>query len=84
MSAAVPVLAEKIKRTTRSMVYLAVKNEPRRGHTADDISHLIATRLGGNPAVMTAGYVERVLAEMSREGMVRQERGRWYPVAGAA
>jgi hypothetical protein len=78
MSNAITAMTDKVMRMTRSMVYLAMKNEPGRGRTAEDLSHFVNMRLPREQRSFHSGMVERVLSDLGRDGMVSHSNDRWF------
>ena len=79
MSNHIVAITDKVMRMIRSMVYLALKLEPHRGGTAQEICAYLDTRAEGE---YHTGIIERALEDLQYQGKVRQLGPRWYLVAG--
>ena len=80
MSNPVIAITDKVMRTIRSMVYLAMRVSYRRGATASDISGFLAEWAPSEGEFFHEGLVERVLCDLQQEGYVARAGARWYPL----
>ena len=82
MAGSVTVISDKIMRLMRSMVYFALKVQPGRELSADELS-LYINRNAAAGAVHS-GVVELALQELYSQGRVRREGARWCLQGAAA
>lgn len=76
----VTTITDKVMRTARSMVYLALCATCRGGATAGEIAGFLRIRAPGEAEFYHEGMVERALRQLQGDGRVTREGAFWYPV----
>jgi hypothetical protein len=75
-----PIIAitEKVMRMIKSMVYLSMRVDLRRGATVVDIENFLVNWAPSESDMYHQGIIERVLRELRDEGRVTQAGPRYY------
>ena len=75
-----PIIAitDKVMRMIKSMVFLSLKVDHRRGATIADIETSLKYWAPSERSMYHQGIIERVLRELQTDGRVAQAGPRWY------
>ena len=76
----VTIIADKVMRMARAMVYFAMCASYRSGATVGEIAGYLSIGPDGEAALCHEGMVERVLRQLHRDGRVTRDGAHWYPV----
>jgi len=82
MQSPIIAITEKVMRMIKSMVYLSMRVDHRRGATVADIEEFLENWAPSEQGMYHEGIIERVLRELRDDGRVAQAGPRWY-LAGA-
>ncbi len=82
MQSPIITITDKVMRMIKSMVYLALRVDHRRGVTIADIESFLRNCALSKQGMYHEGVIERVLRELRDDGRVTQAGPRWY-LAGA-
>jgi hypothetical protein len=80
MNNPVLVITDKVMRMIKSMVYLAMRVNYRKGATTQDISGFLSEWAPSGQNMYHEGVVERVLDELRHDGLVARAGACWYAV----
>ena len=80
MQSPVSVITDKVMGTIKGMVFMAMRVSYRRGATVSEISSFLNHWAPVGDERYNDVVVERVLADLHRDGKVNQAGARWYPV----
>lgn len=79
MTNPITVMTDKVMRMNKSLVYLSMRVNHRRGATSEDISGFLAEWVP-TENMYHVGVVERALTELQLDGMVGRAGASWYPL----
>jgi len=78
MQSPIIAITDKVMRMIKSMVYLAMRVDHRRGATVTDIEDFLNNWVPSERGMYHEGIIERVLRELQSDGRVAQAGPRWY------
>lgn len=84
MQSPIIAITEKVMRMIKSMVYLSMKVDHRRGATVADIENFLENWAPSERGMYHEGIIERVLRDLQNDGRVAQAGPRWYLVGSYA
>lgn len=84
MQSPIIAITEKVMRMIKSMVYLSMRVDHRRGATVADIEEFLGNWAPSEQGMYHEGIIERVLQELQNDGRVAQAGPRWYLAGGYA
>ena len=78
MQSPIIAITDKVMRMIKSMVFLSMKVDHRRGATVADIEAFLNNWAPSEREMYHEGIIERVLRELKDDGRVAQAGPRWY------